>query len=271
MTKYILLIIITFVCITCGSSRYHEYMLPELPQEINRNYLKDALRYISLATQTEKIIKQTFADSDVIDEKLITFKNEFIRVLIINDKSTNIQTINIIALDNAEDLYHAFPKKMVSSQLFTFKINRYYLQKYSEIREGILDSIGKGVVRINTLGTASVYGTLLAIEIASQEIPIDTILMFGPTRFTTADAHRGIADTFGKQMISVTHESDISHLVQMKGQYAEVVPYEYMICHEAGCSKHPFALKHFTPHEVLKHISSDAHSYAMLYHDSLLQ
>ncbi|MDA0617552.1 MAG: hypothetical protein O3A66_02395 [Proteobacteria bacterium] len=268
--KKLLLALTLFLC-TNVSAKYREYRISEIPQNVSSLYLRDALRYLSLATKTEAIINATYSGYTGVSVKLLTFQKEGIRVMIIKDKTTNIQSINIIALHNGEDIYHAASKPMHQGGLFMFPVNEFYLNKYAEIREVIIRNIQKGVVKINTLGSASPYGTLLAIELSSMQIPVDTVVMFGAVRFTTQDMHNKIAKTFSTRMIALTHENEMNYLTQLKGGYADTLPNEYMICEKPKCSGKIYELKHFSLNDLLRHFSEVPQQHATVYHDSLLK
>ena len=270
MIKY--LFILLYFCIGSYSfAFYHEFKVDSLPKNVNVLYLRDALRYLSLASNQEEIIDATFNTDSNIKSKLLTFSKEGIRVLIIKDLSSNVQIVNIISLRNAEDLYHASIAITNQGQLFTFPVNSYYATIYAEIREVIIRNINRGVVKINTLGTASTYGTLLAIELSSLQIPVESIVLFGGTRFTDQKTQDGISNTFGLKMLAVTHEYDLSHKMQMKKGYAETLMNEFIICENKNCNDTVFQQTHFTINELLKHFSNTPHKHATIYHDSLLK
>lgn len=266
-----LLFCVTLLFCVNASAKYREYRLPEIPQNVSSLYLRDALRYLSLATKTETVINATYAHYSGMSVKLLTFQNEGVRVMIIKDKTTNIQSVNIIALRNGEDVYHAASKSMKQGGLFMFPVNEFYLNKYAEIREVIIRNINRGVVKINALGSASVYGTLLAIELSSMQIPVDTVVVFGAVRFTTQEMHNKIANTFSTRMIALTHENEINYLTQLKKGYAETLPNEYMICEKPKCAGKIYELKHFALNDLLRHFSEVPQQHAEVYHDSLLK
>jgi hypothetical protein len=270
MIRY--LFIFLYFCIGSQSfAFYHEFKIGNLPKNVNTLYLRDALRYLSLASNQEQIIDSTFNTDSNIKSKLLTFSKEGIRVLIIKDLSSNTQIVNIISLQNAEDLHRASIATMAQGQLFTFPVNSYYNTVYAEIREVIIRNIHRGVVKINTLGTASVYGTLLAIELSSLQIPVESIILFGGTRFTDQKTQDGISNTFGSRMLAITHEHDLSHKMQMKKFYAETLMNESIICENKNCNDAVFQQTHFTINELLRHSSNTPHEYAAIYHDSLLK
>jgi len=270
MIRYIFILL--YFCIGSYSfAFYHEFKVDSLPKNVNVLYLRDAIRYLSLAGNQEEIIDATFNTDSNIKSKLLTFAKEGIRVLIIKDLSSNVQIVNIISLHNAEDLYRASTAKMTKGQLFTFPVNSYYSTVYAEIREVIIRNVNNGVIKINTLGTASVYGTLLAIELSSLQIPVESIILFGGTRFADQKNQDRISSTFGLRMLAVTHENDLSHKMQMKKGYAETLMNEYIICENKNCNDHIFQQTHFALNNLLRHPLNAPHKYATIYHDSLLK
>lgn len=265
-------IVVVFLLLALPSfAKYKEYRIPEIPYNVSSLYLRDALRYLSLATKTEEIINATYSGYTGVSAKLLTFQKEGIRVMIIKDNTTNIQSINIISMHNGEDMSHAVASKMVQGGLFTFPVNEFYMKKYKDIREVIIRNIPQGVVKINTLGSASVYGILLAIELSSMQVPVDTVVMFGGARFTTQDMHNRIAQTFNTRMIYLTHENEINYRIQMKRGYANTLPNEYMICVNPKCAGKIYELDHVKKKELLQHFSEIPQQQAGIYHDSLLK
>lgn len=271
LCKVVVWLIFVMVFSVKSFAMYDEYTLPELSQNIDTIYLRDALRYLTLANSEEKTIKQTLSGSSKVEYKLLTFPKENIRVLILYDKLSNEQTINIITLQNAMDLYRASSKYMQHIKFFTFKINKYYAQKYIGIREEILRNIRPGVVKINTLGSASVYGTLLAIEVSSMQLPIETLITFGATKFTTQEGHQSFSEIFSERMLALTHEDDASHKIKMPFGQAKMLPMQQIICNKHGCGEKTFELQHYSLKHLLNHFSNFPEEYAQIYHDSILK
>lgn len=265
-----LLMLLMFVCYN-SFAMYREYRIPEIPNTVNSLYLRDSLRYLALATKGERIINATYDGYAGISAKLLTFQDESIRVLILRDSTTNVQSVNIVALDNGRDMHEASFQSLHRGGLFTFPVNKFYLQKYINIREMIIKNIQKGVIKINTIGSASVYGTLLAIELSSLQFPIETMVMFGGVRFTTQEIHDKISKAFSTRLIAITHEDELSHKAQLQSQYAETLPNEYMICRTKDCGNDIFELQIFSLEEFLHHFSEVPYQHIEIYHDSLLQ
>ncbi|MFT4967176.1 MAG: hypothetical protein ACI9CD_000173 [Candidatus Deianiraeaceae bacterium] len=264
-------LLLLFCIVANANAFYREYKIKEIPRNINTTYLRDSLRYLALTSQSETIINTTFSDKSTSKIKLMTFTQEGIRVLIISNLITGVQSVNIISLHNAEDIYRSVAKTMIKHTPFTFMVNSFYSKQYGGIRERIIQNISRGVVTINAIGSASVYGTLLAIELSSLQIPVDKIVLFGGARFTDDKTHQSIAHTFASKMVSITHERDISHKMQLRRKYASSIPNQYIICDRiTQCNNDIFTLKHFNITKLIRHFSNVPHLYSEIYHDSLL-
>ena len=82
------------------------------------------------------------------------------------------------------------------------------------MRSTMLDAIpSQSEVAINAIGSASVYATLLAIDLQRKQIPMKSIVVFGATRFTDQKSHNAISTTFGKKMMNFTHEYDMNYKI----------------------------------------------------------
>lgn len=256
---------------SCVTKFYPEYKLTPLPSNVNRTYLLDSLRYLSLAASDEKVVESTFSQDAQVRHKLMTFPKEAVRVLTIYDPVKNIQAINIISLKNGEDLYEASRTfSHTQGKLFRFPVNKYYNEVYSNIREEIIKSvISNSIVEINTGGIASVYGTLLAIELSELQHPIASILEFGATRFTNQESHDFISKKFGATMINISHEHDINHKIIMNNGATSILD-EHIICETPKCYDVIYEQESFSRKEITEHISSYPHQYIQMYHDSLL-
>lgn len=253
------------------NAKYYEYTLPELPDAVDTIYLRDSLRYLTLTSSEESIIHETLRGTSKTSYKLLTFQNENIRVLIIYDNLKNEQTINIISLENAKDLYHATSQHLTKTKFFQFRVNKFYADKYHKIREEILRNIKRGIVKINTVGTTSVYGTLLAIEVSSMQLPVESLLIFGGTVFTTQEMHQKLANLFGKRMLIITHENDISHKMKMPYDQGKILPNQRIICENKNCSNEIFELRAFNFNYMLNHFLNFPPEQTQIYHDSILK
>ena len=251
---------------------YPEYKLSPLPSNVNSIYLQDSLRYLSLAISEEDVVKETFAQDSQIEHKLMTFPKEKIRVLTIYDYLKNTQIVNIVSLKNSEDLIKALRNYPVQGKLFKFPINGFYNAVYSDIRTEIIASIKpNAILQINAIGSTTAYATLLAIELAQLQNPVESILNFGSTRFTSENAHGYIAKKFDGIMVNVTHENDINHQIYMGIFTSSLIPQEYIICSTRKCYEKMYEQRSFSKREIRSHISSFPHQYIEMYHDSLIK
>ena len=251
---------------------YPEYKLSPVPSNINAIYLQDSLRYLSLAASEEAIIEETFAENSQIEHKLMTFPREKIRVLTIYDPLKNTQIVNIISLHNGEDLIKALRSDFVQGKLFRFPINGFYNYVYSNIRTDIISAIKpNAILQINGIGSTTAYSALLAIELTQLQSPVESILNFGSTRFTSGDAHGYIAKKFDGIMVNVTHENDINHKIYMGHYTAALLPQEYIICKTHKCYEAMYEQKIFSKREIRNNVSSFPRQYVDMYHDSLIR
>ena len=251
---------------------YPEYQLSPLPSNVNTIYLQDSLHYLSLASLAEAVIQETFAQDSQVEYKLMTFPNEKIRVLTIYDTMKNLQIVNIVSLQNSEDLIKASHSYQSQGKLFKFPINGFYNKVYNNIRTEIISSIKpKAILQINAIGSTTAYATLLAIELTQLQSPIESILNFGSTRFTSQDTHGYIAKKFDGIMVNVTHENDINHQIYMGMSTTELLPQEYIICTTHKCYDTIYEQRSFSKKELRDHISSFPHQYIEMYHDSLIK
>lgn len=267
MQRFLLLYLLLFSC----TDSYQEYRTDPMPQSMNTVYLKDSLRYLSLTDAQHDIIESTFTDHAVADPIILFYPKEGIKVLMIKDNRHMTQTINIIALQNGLDIYKAHKYNLIKSELFTFPINAYYYKIYDKIRKDLIHNLDKTKsVRINTLGSASTYGILLAIELSVLEIPLESIVSFGASRFTSQEYHDQLKHNFGNRMIALVHDNDISNKIYMGRQYAAMIPDEYLICEKTQCESITYTQEDYSLYLLNKHISNFPHSYAEMYHDSIL-
>lgn len=269
--KMVKLLFVFFALISHYSyAFYHEYRLSKFPENLNPVYVRESLKDLILTSDAEDIIEATLKMQSGVTFSLMTFSKEKIRVLIVNDSKTNTQTVNIIPLDNSYDLYYASKSKLTQDNLFTFPTNKYYITKYAQIRERIIREITSNVVKINTIGSASAYGTLLAIELSSLQVAVDTIIMFGPTRFTSTITHDKITNTFGYKMLALTHQHDISHKIMMRIGVADILRNNFIVCMQSQCSNDIFEQEHFSLTKLKKHFSSIPKKYAEIYYNAFL-
>lgn len=274
MTRIFLIFIFGFNFLNgCSADfSYPEYQLLSVPSNINSIYLQDSLRYLSLAAAEEAVVEETFAQDSQIEHKLMTFPKEKIRVLTIYDSIKNTQIVNIVSLKNSEALIAASRDYPARGKLFKFPINGFYNEVYSNIRSEIIASIKpSAVLQISGIGSATAYSTLLAIELIQLQNPVESILNFGSTRFTSEDAHGYIAKKFDGIMVNVTHESDINHQIYMGIFTAKLIPQEYIICNTYKCYETIYEQRAFSKNEIRNHISSFSHQYIEMYHDSLIK
>ena len=270
MKKLIYILFFSFAVSSCTDS-YHEYKVVPLPDEMNTVYLKDALRYLSLTVAERNVINASFTEQDISTPVLLTFPKEGMRVLIIKDNRYMTQTVNIVSAYNGIDIYKAKNLKMIDTDLFTFPVNPYFHKIYTRIRKDIIHNLNKHYsIRINALGSASVYATMLGIEMSALEIPLESIVNFGPARFATQTTHDQIKQSFGNRLISITHIDDISHKMHMGGKYAEHIIGEYTVCANTRCHDATYILEEFPLRKLTEHISNFPHTYAEMYHDSIL-
>jgi len=202
----------------------------------------------------------------------MTFPKEKIRVLTIYDPLKNTQIVNIVSLKNSEDLIKALRNYPVQGKLFKFPINGFYNAVYSNIRTEVISSIKpNAILQINAIGSTTAYSTLLGIELTQLQNPVESILNFGSTRFTSEDAHGYIAKKFDGIMVNITHENDINHQIYMGIFTSSLLPQEYIICSTRKCYEKMYEQKAFSKRAIRNHISSFPHQYIEMYHDSLIK
>lgn len=260
---------VLFLLFLASCVGYNEFKMEEISPAINTVFLRDSLRYLHLTSEPEAVIKNTLSDGKV-NNKILTFKKEKIRVLIIYDQKTNQQTVNIVAMENGQDLFRASKKHMKSSNIFTFKVNSHYLKKYQNIREEILRNLNSGILRINTIGTTSVYGTLIAVEASSMQIPVESVVIFGGSRFTSQKIHDELGHTFAGKVVAVVHEDDISYKVHMPMRQAKTMKESFVCNNVDRCNDKIYELDGFSLSEILLHFTNAPQTHTQIYHDSLL-
>lgn len=267
MKKFLSLFLFLFAC----ADSYQEYQIDPMPGSMNTVYLKDSLRYLSLTDAQQDVIKSTFTDKSIADPVLLLYPHEAIKILIIKDNRHMVQTVNIIALRNGLDIYKAQKHEMIKTDLFTFPVNGYYYKMYSKIRKDLIRNLDKTKsVRINTLGSTSVYGIFLGIELSALEIPLESIVSFGAARFTSQEYYEQLKQNFGNRMIALAHENDVSYRIYMGRKYAAYIPDEYLICARGKCDSIVYTQQQYSLYMLNKDISNFPHSYAEMYHDSIL-
>ena len=253
---------------------YPEYKIEPLPSRVNKIYLQDSLRYLALTSDAENVIESAFSVDSQIQYKLLTFPDNAVRVLMVYDSRKNTQSINIINLKHGQFLYDSlkfFKQRIVKNEFINIPITRYHNEVYNNIRQEIINNIIQGsIIQINTLGITSAYGTMLAIELTQLQNPIQSILQFGATRFTTQSVHNYIQGKFKNIMLNITHEMDINHQLSMNSSIATSLE-EYIICVSKMCHETIYEQKTFSKNAILTHISAFPHQYAEMYHDSLIQ
>ncbi len=265
--KHALAYILPFVVLITGCELYSypEYKLAPLPANISKQYLQNSSAYLEITTAEESVIEQTLSQNNQLEHKLMTFPREKLRVLMVYDLAKNTQSINISSLQNAYELTRSLSTYSKKGQIFPFQINGYYNSVYTSIREEIITSIKQGaIVQINAIGSATAYSTLLAIELRMLQVPVESVVNFGSTRFASAASHADIAQQLEGIMINVTHENDINH--QM---YMGVLPNEYALCSTKNCHETIREQKYFSKGEIRRHISSFPLQYIELYRNSL--
>ncbi len=254
---------------------YPEYKLLQLPSNVNTIYLQDALRYLSLTVAEEQVIDATFSEDSQTRYKLVTFPDSGIRVLMIYDQIKNTQIINFASLKSSENLVKSLKvvnRNLVQGKLFRFPISAYHNSIYNDVRQEVIKNVVNGaIVQINTIGITSAYGSLLAIELSELQNPIESILHFGATRFTTQDAHNYITKKFSGVVLNISHEQDINHQIDMGHNIASLTLDEYVICDYKKCYEKIYQQKSFSKKILLNHISAFPHQYIAMYHDSLVK